>query len=206
MLRDFTHIQAIAIIFVLSLSALVPQSRILHSPQHTLQTGNNMFPQWSHDGKRIIFTSTRDGDPEIFVMNADGSNPVRLTNTPGRDAHPQFSKDGQRVVFQSPRANGKDTNIYTMNSDGSSVKQLTSLKGFAGVPVYSPDEKLIAFQWRESNDFNDKRNWRICVMNSAKTFVSLQRVRQTIKCQTGHAMASGCCSFPTEQARTRSTR
>ena len=34
---------------------------------------NNMFPQWSHDGRRIAFTSDRDGDPEIYVMNADGS-------------------------------------------------------------------------------------------------------------------------------------
>jgi Tol biopolymer transport system component len=36
---------------------------------------NNMFPQWSHDGKKIAFTSDRDGDPEIYVMNADGANP-----------------------------------------------------------------------------------------------------------------------------------
>src|SRR6266853_272449 len=111
---------------------------------------NNMFPQWSHDGKRIVFTSDRDGDPEIYVMNADGSNPIRLTRSPGRDAHPYFSPDGRRIVFQSPRANGDDTNIYVMNSDGSNVMRLTNLKGFAGVPVYSPDEKLIVFQWRET--------------------------------------------------------
>ena len=128
-------------------------------------TGNNMFPQWSHDGKRIAFTSDRDGDPEIYVMNADGSSPRRLTHTPGRDAHPFFSRDGRRIVFQSPRANGIDTNIYVMNSDGSNVVKLTNLKGFAGVPVYSPDDKLIVFQWRETNNFQDDSKWRICLMN-----------------------------------------
>ena len=129
-------------------------------------TGNNMFPQWSHDGTKITFTSDRDGDPEIYVMNADGSHPQRLTHVPGRDAHPFFSRDGRKIVFQSPRANGVDTNIYVMNSDGSNVVQLTNLKGFAGVPVYSPDEKLIVFQWRETNNFQDNSKWRICLMNS----------------------------------------
>jgi TolB protein len=127
---------------------------------------NDMFPQWSHDGGKIVFTSDRDGDPEIYVMNADGSNPVRLTHAPGRDAHPYFSRDGQRILFQSPRANRDDTNIYAMNSDGSNVIRLTNLKGFAGVPAYSPDEKRIVFQWRETNNFNDGKKWRICVMNA----------------------------------------
>lgn len=128
-------------------------------------TSNNMFPQWSYDGTKIAFTSDRDGDPEIYVMNSDGSNPRRLTNAHGRDAHPFFSYDASRIVFQSPRANGVDTNIYVMNSDGSNVVQLTNLKGFAGVPVYSPDEKLIVFQWRETNNFEDDKKWRICLMN-----------------------------------------
>jgi len=108
--------------------------------EHGPLAPNHMFPQWSHDGKRIVFTSDRDNDPEIYVVNADGSNPLRLTYAPGRDAHPFFSRDGRRIVFQSPRANGEDTNIYVMKSDGSHVVPLTNLKGFAGVPVYSPDD------------------------------------------------------------------
>ena len=88
-----------------------------------------MFPQLSRDGRRIAFTSDRDGDPEIYVMNHDGSKPVRLTHVRGRDAHPYFSRDGNRIVFQSPRANGVDTNIYVMDADGFNVRQLTTLKG-----------------------------------------------------------------------------
>ncbi|HKP70827.1 MAG TPA: hypothetical protein VJV05_16175 [Pyrinomonadaceae bacterium] len=128
-------------------------------------TGNNMFPQWSHDGTKIAFTSDRDGDPEIYVMNADGSGQTRLTTAKGRDAHPYFSKDGKKILFQSPRENGADTNIYFMNVDGSGQKQLTKLKGFAGVPVYSPDEKKIVFMWRKSNDFRDGNKWLIATMD-----------------------------------------
>ncbi len=83
-----------------------------------------------------------------------------------RERHPYFSRDGRTIVFQSPRANGEDTNIYVMNSDGSNVVQLTNLKGFAGVPVYSPDQKLIVLQWRETNNFDDDKKWRICVTNA----------------------------------------
>jgi Tol biopolymer transport system component len=127
---------------------------------------NDMFPRWSPDGTRIVFTSDRDGDPEIYVMQADGSGPRRLTYSPGRDAHPFFSRDGSRIVFQSPRANGTDTNIYVMGSDGAGVVQLTQLKGFAGVPVYSPDEETIVFQLRQTSDFSDARKWRICSMGA----------------------------------------
>lgn len=127
---------------------------------------NNEFPQWSHDGRRIVFTSDREGDKELYVMNADGSGVTRLTRAPGRDAHPYFSRDGRKIVFQSPRANGSDTNIYVMDADGSNVVRLTNLKGFAGVPVYSPDEESIVFQWRGSNDFKDGAKWRVCTMRA----------------------------------------
>ncbi|MGZ4777606.1 MAG: TolB family protein [Thermoanaerobaculia bacterium] len=46
---------------------------------------NDWFPRWSPDGKRIVFMSDRSGDPEIYVMNADGFHAVRLTSSPGRD-------------------------------------------------------------------------------------------------------------------------
>ena len=133
----------------------------VHSP-----TGNNMFPQWSHDGRLIVFSSDREGDPEVYVMGADGSNARRLTRSPGRDAYLYFSSDDKRIVFQSPRANGEDTNIYVMNADGSGVVQLTHLKGFAGVPIFSPDDSAVAFQWRGTSNFADNTKWRLCIMRA----------------------------------------
>jgi TolB protein len=126
------------------------------------------FPRWSPDGTRIAFVSERDGDPEIYLMNPNGTGRVRLTHAAGRDAHP-LPPDGRRLVFQSPRANGEDTNLYVMDTSGADLRQLTRLRGFAGVPVYSPDGRAIAFQWRETNDFEDGTRWRICVMRDDGT-------------------------------------
>jgi hypothetical protein len=46
---------------------------------------NDWFPRWSPDGSRIVFTSEQDGDPEIYLMQADGTGGIRLTTAPGRD-------------------------------------------------------------------------------------------------------------------------
>ncbi len=132
---------------------------------------NDQFPQWSPDGRSIVFSSDRSGDIEIYTMRADGSGLARLTQSPGRDAHPSFSHDGRRIVFQSPRENGEDTNLYLMNDDGSGVRQLTHLKGFAGVPVFSAGDSLIVFQWRRSNDFQDSEKWRIMLVRADGTDV-----------------------------------
>jgi dipeptidyl aminopeptidase/acylaminoacyl peptidase len=76
-------------------------------------------PSVSPDGKKIAFISDRDGDIEIYVTNVDGSNPRRLTHSPGRDAHPEWSPDGQKIYFQSPRET-KLPQVFVMNADGSS--------------------------------------------------------------------------------------
>jgi TolB protein len=104
-----------------------------------------MWPACSPDGRRIVFASTRDGDPEIYVMNAAGSRAQRLTSTPGRDAHPSWSPDGKTIAFQSPRLEGH-TRIFLMDADGSHQRPLTNNRGFCGVPSWSPDGKQIAFQ------------------------------------------------------------
>jgi TolB protein len=59
----------------------------------------NYFPSWSPDGKRIAFTSERDGNSEIYIMNADGSGQIRLTNNKASDGMPTWSPDGKRIVF-----------------------------------------------------------------------------------------------------------
>lgn len=124
---------------------------------------DDMFPAWSPDGRRVVFTSTRTGDPEIFVMTVGGSEPaLRLTHTPGRDAHPSFSPDGTTIAFQSPREPGGHTNLYLMNADGSDQRRLTSHSGFAGVPVWSPGGRRIAYQWTPELSV---ANWRLMLLD-----------------------------------------
>ncbi len=75
-------------------------------------------PSWSPDGKQIAFSSNRDGDSEIFVMNADGTEVRQLTNNDDRDVHPAWSPDGKHIAFVSDR---DDSEIFVMNADGTDV-------------------------------------------------------------------------------------
>ena len=111
----------------------------------------NDGPAWSPDGSKIAFVSNRSDVPpyygqyEIYVMDADGSNVIRLTTDPGYDLNPAWSPDGSKIVFVSTRDDG-DADIYVMDADGSNVIRLTnSLPAVNDGPVWSPDGSKIAF-------------------------------------------------------------
>ena len=80
------------------------------------------MPAWSPDGTKIAFVSDRDGDTEIYVMNADGSHPTNLTNTSAEDRTPAWSPDGTKIAFVSSRDGS--AGIYVMNADGSNPTRL----------------------------------------------------------------------------------
>lgn len=98
-------------------------------------------PQWSPDGARIAFNSDHGGSFKICVMNADGSNPVQLTDD--NDGYPAWSPDGTKIAFTSARDGNAE--IYVMNADGSNQVRLTDDPGSDGVPDWSPDGARIAF-------------------------------------------------------------
>jgi dipeptidyl aminopeptidase/acylaminoacyl peptidase len=72
--------------------------------QLTSNAGANFYPNWSPDGSRLAFNSNRDGDWDIYVMNADGSQVRQLVNAPGLDDKPQWSPDGTRIGFATTRS------------------------------------------------------------------------------------------------------
>ena len=87
---------------------------------------------------RILFDSYRDGNDEIYVMNADGSSQENLTNNPASDVSPAWSPDGAKIAFHSDR--GGNYQIYVMNADGSGETNLTNNNsGFDGYPAWSPE-------------------------------------------------------------------
>ena len=93
-------------------------------------------------GGVIAFTSDReDGQWDIYIMNADGSDQQRLTDDPAYDAWPTWSPDGSQIAFVSTRNDGTD--IHVMNADGSNVRQLTQEGGIW--PEWSPDGSRIAY-------------------------------------------------------------
>jgi len=85
-------------------------------------------PMYSPDGLKIAFISTHDGDPEIFVMNANGTGLRKLTDNTAVDAAPSWSPDGGKIVFTSDRSGSFE--LYSMNSDGSQQQMIpTDVEG-----------------------------------------------------------------------------
>lgn len=94
-------------------------------------------------GGHIVFVSNRDGAPEIYVMNANGSEPKRLTNGQGDESWPSFSPDGKQILYENTV--GGTPHIFVMNADGSQAKNLTPSGASDEFPSWSPDGMHIAF-------------------------------------------------------------
>jgi len=100
-------------------------------------------PAWSPDGTRIAFTSSRDRNVQIYVVNADGSGLARLTNDAASDQEPVWSPDGTKIAFASSRDGRYE--IYVMNPDGSGVTRVSSEQADEFEPSWSPDGSRMAF-------------------------------------------------------------
>ena len=109
----------------------------------------------------IAFVSDRDGDFEIYLMNTDGNNIVKLTDNTSNDWEPSWSPDGSKILFRSYRDGY--SSIYIMDSDGKNVIKLTDNTYWDGGPIWSPDGSKVAF-YSERN-----KKYDIYVINSDGT-------------------------------------
>lgn len=96
----------------------------------------DLAPAWSPDGALIAFTSERDGNQEIYVIRADGSDQKRLTTTAADEASPSWSPDGTQIAFTT-RRDGNDE-IYVMNADGSGQVNVTNNLANDQSPAWGP--------------------------------------------------------------------
>ncbi|MFC1694264.1 SUMF1/EgtB/PvdO family nonheme iron enzyme, partial [Candidatus Latescibacterota bacterium] len=94
---------------------------------------------------KIAFSSYRDGNYEIYLMDTDGSNQTRLTFNSAYDSYPSWSPDGSQITFSSYRDGNYE--IYVMNADGSNQTRLTYNSGYDWAPAWSPDGSQIAFSY-----------------------------------------------------------
>src|SRR6185295_19555019 len=100
-------------------------------------------PVWSPDGSRIAFVSSRSGNQDIWVMNADGSELGNLSNNPAQDSQPSWAADGT-IAFVSDRDGNSE--IYVMSSNGSSQTNLTHNPANDLRPDWSADSSQLVFQ------------------------------------------------------------
>ncbi len=118
--------------------------------------GGRVDMSWTQDN-RIVYTSNASGNPNIFIMNADGSNQTQLTTDTFVKRSPVVSPDGRYIIFVSNQAGTEQ--IWRMDINGQNQKQLTSLHTFR-YPQFSPDGKWIIYStWQDKKAFL----WKISI-------------------------------------------
>ena len=146
----------------------------------------------SPDGKRIVFTSMRDGDLDLYSMDTNGKNVRRLTNELGYDGGAFFSPDGKQIVFRAyhPKSEAEiarykqrlsedliepnNFEVWIMNADGTNKRQITKLGAASFAPFFTPDGKRIIFCTNYFATDQRKRNFDLALINVDGT--GLERV------------------------------
>jgi Tol biopolymer transport system component len=123
------------------LMAVRPDGGGLHGL--TRDAGNNGFPTYSPDGKRLVFRSGREGSKNLYVMNSDGTGLRQLTRGKWTDTMCDWSPAGDRIVFASDRDGGFD--LWLIRPDGSGLTKLLGGGGRNNHPHFSPDGKWVVF-------------------------------------------------------------
>jgi TolB protein len=137
----------------------------------------------SPNGKKIVFTSERDGDLELYSMDANGKNIKRLTHEPGYDGGAFFSPDGKQIVYRGshpsdPKLIERDKQylkehlvvptvfeVWVMNADGSNKRQVTKLNAASFAPYFTPDGKALIFCTNYFATDPRKRNFDLAMIN-----------------------------------------
>jgi len=108
----------------------------------TDHSAHDYEPVFSPDGLSIVFTSERDGNKEIYIMNNEGKNLTNLSNNSAHDWNPRYYPDNRKIVFQSLRDGPSNWEIYMMNLNGSGQTNLTNHPrtdySFVVLPLQNP--------------------------------------------------------------------
>lgn len=114
--------------------------------------GLNMAPAWAADGKTMVITLSTDGNPDLYLMDRDGTIIEQLTKNEGINVSPSWSPDGRQLAFVSDRSGSPQ--IYIMDIKTKSVKRLTYLGNYNTTPAWSPKGDLIAYSGHYENRYH----------------------------------------------------
>ncbi len=160
--------------------------------QLTTSKGYDAEATVSPDGKKIIFTSERDGDLDLYSMDTNGKNVKRLTTEVGYDGGAFFSPDSKQIVYRASHPQTAEEikrykdllaqhlivpttfEVWTMNADGTNKRQVTKLGAASFAPFFTPDGKRILFCTNYFATDPRKRNFDLALINVDGT--NLERV------------------------------
>jgi TolB protein len=128
--------------------------------------GLNGAPAWSPDGRRLAMTLSKDGNPEIYVLDLASRQLQRITDNLAIDTEPAWSPDGATLVFTSDRGGGPQ--IYRVSAHGGEAQRVTFQNGYNASASYSPDGAALVLVTRENGRFHialyDLRSQRLQVL------------------------------------------
>ena len=131
--------------------------------QLTTAKGYDAEPTLSPDGKKMIYTSNKEGDIDLYIMDLATGKEKRVTNTPGYDGGAWFSPDGKKIIWRASRPKSEaeikeyrelladnlvaptNMEVFVANADGSNAKQVTTFGQANWAPTFMPDSKRIIF-------------------------------------------------------------
>ncbi|HET9481747.1 MAG TPA: hypothetical protein VFP98_08325 [Candidatus Polarisedimenticolia bacterium] len=146
-------------IFVADLSGKVLR-RLVESPGYDAEATVSPLKD------RIVFTSDRDGDLEIYSMKLDGSDVRRLTFEKGYDGGAFYAPDGRRIIYRGSRTDDyRALQVYVMNADGSGKRQLTYGKGTSFAPSWHPDGRRIVYSSNSDAPEDNRGNFELYLLD-----------------------------------------
>ena len=138
----------------------IPESKGRSNPPTRLIASTNLDhgPQYSPDGRKIVFESTRSGSYEIWVCDSNGTNLVQLTSFDRTTGTPRWSPDGRHIAFDARIETHSDSDIYITGADGGSPRRLTTETSDDVIPSWSRDGRWIYFA---STRTGDHQVWKV---------------------------------------------
>ena len=155
-------------LFVADLDKPGPLKRLTNTPGYDAECS------FSPDGTRLLFVSDRDGDPDIYVANADGSDVKQLTNHPGYDGGPFFSPDGQWIAYRTDRLEKDLLQIHVMKADGTNDVAITQGRSVHWAPYWHPTKPWLIWTGADHSDPTVRPNYDLWLAEYSADQSSIQ--------------------------------
>lgn len=140
-------------LFVADLTQPGPLRQLTDTPGYDAECS------FSPDGTKLLFVSDRDGDPDIYLAKADGSDVIQLTDQPGYDGGPFFSPDGNWITYRTDRQEEHLLQIHVMRADGSADTAVTSGRGVRWAPYWHPTRPWLIWTGADHSDPTKRPNY-----------------------------------------------